>query len=235
MRPSPLALPLLLAAAGCGAVPGTASYGCGGLPEGVSCVSARDVYRLTDGGKPVVSVAGKETALDAVAAAATESSPARSGAGTSDVMPKGDRAAPGRPDPAMARPGLAEVALLPEEGGAVAVLPLRTPPKVLRVWIAPWEDEQGRLHVPGFTYAEIEPRRWSIGQDDPEQGLRLRPLEPPTPPTPAPTPQMAPELQEVGDQPSPRRRTQPPPAPRRQPPGETEDIRLDRIHAPPTS
>ena len=33
-----LCLPLLLLTAACGAVPGTSTYGCGGLPEGVSCV-----------------------------------------------------------------------------------------------------------------------------------------------------------------------------------------------------
>ena len=53
MRPLLLLPPLVLGLAGCGAVPGTSTYGCGGLPEGVSCMSAREVYKLTDGGKPV--------------------------------------------------------------------------------------------------------------------------------------------------------------------------------------
>ena len=53
------------------------------------------------------------------------------------------------------------------------------PSRVLRIWIAPWEDEAGRLHVPGFTYAEIEPRRWSIGEDQPGRGMRLKPLPAP--------------------------------------------------------
>ena len=56
MRPLLLLPPLVLGLASCGAVPGTSTYGCGGLPEGVSCMSAREVYKLTDDGKPVMSV-----------------------------------------------------------------------------------------------------------------------------------------------------------------------------------
>lgn len=42
-------------------------------------------------------------------------------------------------------------------------LPIRTPAKVMRIWIAPWEDEDGDLVASGYVYAEIEPRRWQIG------------------------------------------------------------------------
>ena len=42
-------------------------------------------------------------------------------------------------------------------------IPIRTPSKVMRIWIAPWEDNNGDLIVSGHIYTEIEPRKWVIG------------------------------------------------------------------------
>lgn len=227
MRPA-LALPLLLLATACGAVPGTDSYSCGGLPVGVSCISARDTYKLTDGGKPVVAMAGKATALDAPLAAQGQ---APTQATAAEVMPPAP--APSAPGPAIADPaglppGFATIALRPEDAGAPDVIPLRTPAVVLRIWMAPWEDTDGRLHVPGYTYAEIEPRRWSIGQDEPTGGKRLQPLRT-TPPAQAPAPpsqiQDNPPMVEVGagPAPTPRRQRNPPPLPRSARDGQAQD------------
>ena len=41
--------------------------------------------------------------------------------------------------------------------------PIRTPPKVMRIWIAPWEDSDGDLQVSSYVYTELEPRRWMMG------------------------------------------------------------------------
>ena len=227
MRPA-LALPLLLLATACGAVPGTDSYSCGGLPVGVSCISARDTYTLTDGGKPVVAMAGKATALDAPLAAQGQ---APTQATAAEVMPSAPApSAPGSAiaDPAGLPPGFATIALRPEDAGAPDVIPLRTPAVVLRIWMAPWEDTDGRLHVPGYTYAEIEPRRWSIGQDEPTGGKRLQPLRT-TPPAQAPAPpsqiQDNPPMVEVGagPAPTPRRQRNPPPLPRSARDGQAQD------------
>jgi len=54
----------------------------------------------------------------------------------------------------------------------------RLPAKVMRIWIAPWEDSRGDLHAPGYLYTEIEPRRWTIGGPaEPERVTRIRPLQ----------------------------------------------------------
>lgn len=45
---------------------------------------------------------------------------------------------------------------------------IRTPSKVMRVWIAPYEDRYTDLHFPGLVFTEIEPRRWEIGASIPE-------------------------------------------------------------------
>jgi conjugal transfer pilus assembly protein TraV len=234
MRPLLLLPPLVLGLAGCGAVPGSSTYGCGGLPEGVSCMSARDVYKLTDDGKPVIALPGQPTALDAAPAAA---GPA---AGSPAVMisrpPSASATFPRQPLPATGQ--VQTIALRPEDAGAADIVPLRTPSRVLRVWIAPWEDTSGRLHVPGYTYAEIEPRRWSIGEAAATGGLQLKPLTQPPPPAPreTPTPLQAegPELQDAAAGPPRRRQPSPPPTPRRQADDATQAVGFDQTWlAPP--
>ena len=130
------------------------------------------------------------------------------------------------------------IALRPEDAGAADIVPLRTPSQVLRVWIAPWEDTAGRLHVPGYTYAEIEPRRWSIGEGAATDGLQLKPLTQPPPPappeTPAPLQVLEPELQDAAAGPPRRRRPSPPPTPRRQNDSATQPAGFDQGYlAPP--
>ena len=41
--------------------------------------------------------------------------------------------------------------------------PIREPARVMRIWIAPWEDLRGNLMVSNYVYTEVETRRWSIG------------------------------------------------------------------------
>jgi len=55
-------------------------------------------------------------------------------------------------------------------------LALRSPARVMRIWIAPWEDSRGDLHAPGYLYTEIEPRRWTLDTRD-ERMPRIQPLQ----------------------------------------------------------
>lgn len=41
--------------------------------------------------------------------------------------------------------------------------PFRANAQVMRIFIAPWEDEQGDLHMGGYVFSEIAPRRWTVG------------------------------------------------------------------------
>ena len=47
-----------------------------------------------------------------------------------------------------------------------AKIPVRVPPKVIRIWIAPWEDADGDLHQPGYIFSEINDKRgrWAFGE-----------------------------------------------------------------------
>ena len=54
---------------------------------------------------------------------------------------------------------------------------VRTPPKVLRIWIAPWEDSDGDLQAPSYVFTELEPRRWIIGNQTGTGYPTLKPLQ----------------------------------------------------------
>lgn len=53
--------------------------------------------------------------------------------------------------------------------------PFREPAQVMRIYIAPWEDESGDLHMGGYVFSEIVPRKWSVGtrQAESNEGFRL--------------------------------------------------------------
>lgn len=53
--------------------------------------------------------------------------------------------------------------------------PIRTRPKVLRVWIAPWEDSEGDLHDQSYVYVVADPGRWVIEHNQKRIIDRYRP------------------------------------------------------------
>ncbi len=43
-------------------------------------------------------------------------------------------------------------------------VPIRTPTRVMRIWIAPWIDSSDSLNMSGLVYTDIETRKWTIGE-----------------------------------------------------------------------
>ncbi|MEW6682675.1 MAG: type IV conjugative transfer system lipoprotein TraV [Nitrospirota bacterium] len=41
--------------------------------------------------------------------------------------------------------------------------PIRSAPKILRVWIAPWIDDEGDLHQEGYVYVVVDHGAWTFG------------------------------------------------------------------------
>ena len=70
---------------------------------------------------------------------------------------------------------------------------LRSPPRVMRLWIAPWEDADGDLHDASFVHVVIDTGRWLIERVRPASRSKLDiATPPPTPPAslaPAPAPE----------------------------------------------
>jgi conjugal transfer pilus assembly protein TraV len=141
---------------GCGIV-GPTHYSCP-APNGVTCMSESELYQATEDTDQVTGHAHQEHA------------------GVRTGVPK-----------RQARIDLVNDALTLNDDSmdprwpavaAPAEIPVRTPSRVMRIWVAPWEDGQGDLHVGGVVYTEIEPRRWSIGEPTPAQGGQYQLIQP---------------------------------------------------------
>lgn len=147
---------LLLTLTGCTKMMtiGSPEYACKGMPEGVSCMSAKDVFAATEGDEYKTQLKAEQEA------AAKKGKKAKNLEGEPETRVLYAEGSDNAPIPMRAR----------------NPLPIRTQAVVMRIAIDPWEDENGDLYVPGFIYTEIEPRRWEIGVRQ-QQGLStLRPL-----------------------------------------------------------
>lgn len=50
--------------------------------------------------------------------------------------------------------------------------PLREPSQVMRIWLAPWTDQNDSLNWSGYVYTEVTSRRWAFGEQEVrQQGL----------------------------------------------------------------
>jgi conjugal transfer pilus assembly protein TraV len=108
------------------------------------------------------------------------------------------RAAPAPATKASPAPVYGTSSLVP--GAATLSAPpgsaVRSAPRVLRVWIAPWEDSDGDLHEEGIVHVVVDTGRWLIEHVRPNSGRRIDGVTAPvavSPGTPVkPTPETAP-------------------------------------------
>jgi conjugal transfer pilus assembly protein TraV len=71
----------------------------------------------------------------------------------------------------------------PEEPGIASQMefkeerkPIRIQPRVVRLWLAPWEDSDGDLHMGGFIYVEVAgKKRWVLGEKTQDLDSRVTP------------------------------------------------------------
>ncbi|QSV17596.1 TraV family lipoprotein [Photobacterium ganghwense] len=126
---------------------GEEEYGCSGLPDGVKCMSTRDVYETTNDGKlPTASGAPQSTGIPN----------ANDGFGEINDPVINTYVAPNLPD----RP-----------------IPIRTPAQVMRIWVNNWEDKVGDLMYSGHVYTEIQPRRWVVAEQPATTQTSFEPLK----------------------------------------------------------
>lgn len=155
---------LLATLSGCASLNvGESEFECSGMPGdfqgGAACASATEVYEMTNNGEvpnPVTHVDRmKEEQQNRLnGGSQPEHQISGSPAGVDPITQ--DYVTPALPN----RP-----------------VPIRTPAKVMRIWVAPWEDTARNLNVPGYVYTEIEPRRWTVGERAPTANPSLRPLQ----------------------------------------------------------
>ena len=200
-RPSPRALRItallagtaVLGLGGCASnlsgVGGTPTYACK-APAGAQCTSVSGVY--ANAGQGARQLLGSDApravgpgALGTSAADETSHGPVvRSGAGA--AAPK---ASPAETRPASAPASGATTVAPTAPPGAVpapSTAALRTAPRVLRLWIAPWEDSDGDLHEASTVHVLIDHGRWLIERVRPApRGPRMG-VTPPSAPSTAP-------------------------------------------------
>lgn len=140
---------------------GEVDYGCPGIASGVSCISARDVYEATNSRDRLTTSPVNESASPSDQQGQREVPPTVKAQG----IQSGFREAAFRP----------VVPVMPENP-----VPYRRPAVVMRIWIAPWEDDIGDLHMPGTIFTEVEGRRWQVGLENAGVETVATPLEPAT-------------------------------------------------------
>jgi conjugal transfer pilus assembly protein TraV len=155
----PLSIAFLLA--GCASALNTADhdeFACPGMPAGVMCKSPVQVYRATNGAThdrdsitpepPAKS--GNPASLDAL----------NDGSGLTTIQT--EKVARGKQPTQPLPPHL----LIAQAASPNLPLPVLEPARVMRIWIAPWEDGKKDLHWPSYLFTEIQPRKWSFGQSE---------------------------------------------------------------------
>ncbi len=76
-------------------------------------------------------------------------------------------------------------AAVPAEGSAYAAAPLRAGPRVLRLWIKPWEDADRDLNGESLVYVQIDNGRWLVDHVQRQAREPYTPIRPTRLPTSA--------------------------------------------------
>ncbi len=127
-------------------------------------------------------------------------------ANTAQGMPK--PAKPPENQSAPERPAIyGATSIAPDRSAALPSGPIRSNPRVLRLWIAPWEDADGDLHEAALVHVLVDTGRWLIEHVRPAARSRMDRVAPPVSSAQDPSPAKAP-----GDTAQPPTRLPPPPA-----------------------
>jgi conjugal transfer pilus assembly protein TraV len=148
-----LLLPVLSACANMAGLDGKSEFACK-APDGVVCTSVSGVYANTLAGTLPARHAGTASP-DAVPRSASDTDP--------------------KPPVAEPRPYGAS----PPAGTAPAAgTPLLSPPRVLRLWLAPWVDEDGDLHDQAYLYVMWHRGEWQLGHTEAGVRSQFAPIAP---------------------------------------------------------
>jgi conjugal transfer pilus assembly protein TraV len=128
-----IAIATLLAA--CSGLGGGSSLTCK-LPDGARCDSVSNTYSESVRGE--LPGQRRRSGIDGGGAPAAPSTSGAAQRGSDGVMMY--------TDPRMTQVGM----------------PLRSQPRIVRVWIKPWEDSDGDLHDQTFVYLPVDEGRWMV-------------------------------------------------------------------------
>ena len=148
-----LLLPALSACANMAGLDGKSEFACQ-APDGVVCTSVSGMYTNT--------LAGMLPAL-------------RTGSASQSAAPESTTDADPRHPADLPRP---YGATPPASTAPAAGTPLLSPPKVLRLWLAPWVDEDGDLHDQAYLYVLWHRGEWLIGHTEAAIRGQFAPIAP---------------------------------------------------------
>jgi conjugal transfer pilus assembly protein TraV len=176
------ALAVVVALSGCASgglsgIGGSSSYSCA-APAGVSCMSVTGIsVNAEKNNLPALRVADAAAARGGMAAAQPEvAAVSQTAAATVAALP-----------PTVAQPAAAAATARMPEPAAVSPrqmeapfsgAPIRTPMRVLRIWMAPYEDAERDLHDQKYLYVTIDGGRWLIEANQAQIQNRYRQVFP---------------------------------------------------------
>lgn len=143
-------------AAGCTAV-GQPDFSCNGMPGNVTCLDAMTVYELT-------SDPALDAAVRAEVARLSEAGETQIDTQALVAQIKQQRAYTHTGSTTLMAP-------------LTQPMPVLEPARVVRIWVAPWIDTKGDLHMPGYLFSEITPRRWSFREAEVGNTRVLTPMQ----------------------------------------------------------
>ncbi|NNH79200.1 type IV conjugative transfer system lipoprotein TraV [Acinetobacter sp. ANC 5380] len=112
-------------------------YGCSGVPDGVVCKTPMQIYEQTSGdGNVGVYQENLETVSKSKYA---------------------------NKKPETQAEQMVNVFSKPQFQAASSPMPILEQPKVLRIWIAPWKDENDTLNWASYLFKETTSRKWNFG------------------------------------------------------------------------
>ena len=147
-----LLLPAMTACANLAGLDGKSEFACR-APDGVVCTSVSGVYANTVAGTLPTRQADHPQGVAPESAA--------------EIQQKGQVDTPrpyGATPPASAAPA--------------AGTPLLSPPRVLRLWLAPWVDEDGDLHDQAYLYVMWHRGAWQLGHTEADIRRQFAPIAP---------------------------------------------------------
>lgn len=180
-----IGLPLigLLSLGGCATV-GSGDFACSGLPTGVQCEPASNLYNKVD--KPGFGIEG-EPGYDQSAATTTTRSGRR--LSRNNLSRKDTGKAETNHDNRTGRAGERFFGSVPNvpatEPDQLFLLnppvgdgtdPIRRSANQRKIWIAPWVDKQGAYHSEQSVYIDITSATWANGEQNSSKSPIFRPL-----------------------------------------------------------
>ena len=133
---------------------GEGEYSCKGIPDGVSCMSAKEVYQATNNGNRLVAPLSEQNngSANGVSSVFGDSYYSNSMGVVEQTAITSSSSDP-----------IVDSYVVPNIPDTA--VPIRTHAQVMRIWIAPWEDQNGDFVAASEIYTDIEPRKWVFANE----------------------------------------------------------------------